>query len=97
MIEFYFGSSFSLGSLRDVLGLLSAAILGTTVSGIGGTVGYVLFLSSTTPVLTIWYHWFASDALGIVTVAPLLIGLFLRRAIRRRGAKLSKALWRLVR
>jgi len=25
--------------------------------------------------LTIWHHWFASDALGIVTVAPLLIGL----------------------
>ena len=24
--------------------------------------------------LTIWQHWFASDALGIVTVAPLLIG-----------------------
>ena len=75
MIEFYLGSSFSLGSLRHVLGLLAAAILGTAVSGIGGTVGYVLFHSSTTPVLTIWYHWFASDALGIVTVAPLLIGL----------------------
>jgi PAS domain S-box-containing protein len=75
MIEFYFGSSFSLGSLRHVLGLLAAAILGTTVSGIGGTVGYIVFHSSTTPVLTIWYHWFASDALGIVTVAPLLIGL----------------------
>ena len=75
VIEFYFGSSFSLGSLRDVLGLLAAAILGTAVSGIGGTVGYVLFHSSTTPVLTIWSHWFASDALGIVTVAPLLIGL----------------------
>ncbi len=42
MIEFYFGSSFSLGSLRDVLGLLAAAILGTAVSGIGGTVGYTV-------------------------------------------------------
>jgi PAS domain S-box-containing protein len=75
MIEFYFGSSFNLDRLRNVLGLLAAAIVGTGVSGIGGTLGYVLFHSSTASVLTIWYHWFASDALGIATVAPLLIGL----------------------
>ncbi|HXZ45167.1 MAG TPA: HAMP domain-containing sensor histidine kinase [Pseudolabrys sp.] len=25
--------------------------------------------------MTVWHHWFASDALGIITVAPLLIGL----------------------
>jgi PAS domain S-box-containing protein len=75
MIKFYFGSSFNLDRLRNVLGLLAAAIVGTGVSGIGGTLGYVLFHSSTASVLTIWYHWLSSDALGIVTVAPLLIGL----------------------
>jgi PAS domain S-box-containing protein len=75
IIEFLFGPSFSLGRLRHVLGLLAAAIVGTTVSGIGGTVGYVLFHSSTTQALTIWYHWYASDALGIITVAPLLVDL----------------------
>jgi len=52
-----------------VLGLLAAAIVGTAVSGVGGTAGYVLFQGSTTPVLTIWYHWLTSDALGIVTFA----------------------------
>jgi PAS domain S-box-containing protein len=75
MIEFYFGSSFTLDRLRNVLGLLAAVMVGTSVSGIGGTVGYVLFHSSTAPALTIWYHWLTSDALGIVTVAPLLAGL----------------------
>jgi PAS domain S-box-containing protein len=75
IIEYYFGPSFRLGRLRHVLGLLAAAIVGTAVSGVGGTAGYVLFQGSTTPVLTIWYHWFASDALGILTVAPLVIGL----------------------
>src|SRR5450631_3283421 len=45
MIEFYFGSSFNLNKLRNVLGLLAAVMLGTSVSGIGGTVGYVLFHS----------------------------------------------------
>jgi two-component sensor histidine kinase/integral membrane sensor domain MASE1 len=75
LIERYFGSGFSLDSLRHVLGLLAAAVVGTTASGIGGTVGYKLFHSSTAPILTIWQHWFASDGLGIIAVAPLLIGL----------------------
>ena len=75
LLEYYFGASFSLGRLRHVLGLLAAAIVGTAVSGIGGTGGYVFFHSSTAPILTIWHHWFTSDALGIITVAPLLIGL----------------------
>jgi integral membrane sensor domain MASE1 len=75
LIERYFGSAFSLGRLRYVLGLLAAAIVGTAVSGIGGTAGFVLFQSSAAPILTTWQHWFSSDLLGIVTVAPLLIGL----------------------
>jgi PAS domain S-box-containing protein len=75
LIDLYFGSSFNLDRLRNVLGLLAAVIVGTGVSGIGGTLGYVVFHSSKASVLTIWYHWFASDGLGIVTVAPLLIGL----------------------
>ena len=75
IIDFNFGSSFTLGRLRHVLGLLAAAIVGTTVSGVGGTIGYEFFHNSTTPILTIWHHWFTSDALGIITVAPLLIGI----------------------
>src|SRR5438445_7401766 len=45
------------------------------MSGLVGTLGFKLFNSSTAPSLTIWQHWLASDALGIVTVAPLLIGI----------------------
>ena len=75
LIQYYFGSGFGIDRLRHVLGLLAAAIVGTAVSGIGGTAGYVLFHSSTAPALTIWQHWFASDGLGIVAVAPLLIGI----------------------
>jgi signal transduction histidine kinase len=77
LIERYFGANFDLDKLRNVLGLFAAAIVGTAVSGIGGTVGYVLFQSSPASILTIWYHWFTSDVLGIITVAPLLIGLAL--------------------
>lgn len=73
-IERQFGSGFALDRLRQVLGLLAAAVFASAISGIGGTLGFKLFHFSAAPSLTIWQHWFASDALGIVTVAPLLIG-----------------------
>jgi signal transduction histidine kinase len=75
LLERYFGSDFNLGRLSHVLGLVAAAIVGTAVSGIGGIVGFKLFQGSTAPIGVMWQHWVASDALGIVTVAPLVIGL----------------------
>jgi signal transduction histidine kinase len=75
LIEHYFGPDFTLSRLRNVLGLTAAAIIGTAVSGVGGAITFKLFHSTTTPILTTWQHWFASDGLGIITVAPLLIEL----------------------
>jgi signal transduction histidine kinase len=71
----YFGPDLSLSKLRNVLGLAAAAIIGAAVSGIGGAIAFKLFHSTTTPMLTTWQQWFASDGLGIITVAPLLIEL----------------------
>jgi PAS domain S-box-containing protein len=75
LIERYFGSSFTLDRLRNVLGLLAAAVVATAASGIGGMVSFKLFQSPTAPMWTTWQHWFASDAVGIITVAPLMISL----------------------
>ena len=75
LIGHYFGSDFRLSKLRNVLGLAATAIIGAAVSGIGGAVAFKLFHSATTPILTTWQHWLASDGLGIITVAPLLIEL----------------------
>jgi signal transduction histidine kinase len=75
LIEHYYGPDFRLSKLRNVFGLTAAAIIGTAVSGVGGAITFRLFHSTTTPILTIWQHWFASDGLGIITVAPLLIEL----------------------
>jgi PAS domain S-box-containing protein len=70
-----YGSSFELNTLRRVIGLFGATIVGTAVSGIIGTMGFVWFHDATTSVPNIWFHWFVSDALGTLTVAPLVIGL----------------------
>src|SRR5260370_15017553 len=75
LVERYFGSSFTLDRLRNVLGLLAAAVVATAASGIGGMVSFKLFHSPTEPMWTTWQHWFASDAVGIITVAPLVISL----------------------
>jgi PAS domain S-box-containing protein len=73
----YVGRDFSLGRLRHVAIFLAAAVVATAVSGLGGALGYKLFHSPSAPALITWQHWFASDVLGIITVAPLLIGLVL--------------------
>lgn len=69
-----YGSPFELNTLRRVVGLFAATIAGTAVSGIVGTMGFVWFHVPAVSAPTIWLHWFASDALGTITVAPLIIG-----------------------
>jgi PAS domain-containing protein len=58
-----------------VLALFAATVAGTSLSGIAGTAGFVLFHGSTASPLVIWLHWFTSDAIGSIAVAPLAIGL----------------------
>jgi signal transduction histidine kinase len=75
LIQRYGGSAFRLDRLRNVLLLFAAAVAGTVVSGIGGTISYDLFHSSDASMFTTWWHWFGSDAVGIIAVAPLVIGI----------------------
>src|SRR5262245_54839214 len=74
LIERYFGMGFNLTRLRHVLGLVATAIAATVLSGAGGVLGFKYFHGSTAPILATWRNWFLSDALGIITVAPLFIG-----------------------
>jgi PAS domain S-box-containing protein len=81
MIQRYFGPHFDLGAPSRVLGFLASAIVGTSASGVAGTVGYKLFHSPNEPLWVTWQHWFASDLVGIITVAPLIVGLVSTRRI----------------
>src|SRR5258706_352339 len=49
LIERQFGSGFALDRLRQVLGLLAAAVFASAISGLVGTLGFKLFHSSTAP------------------------------------------------
>jgi signal transduction histidine kinase len=75
LIHRYFGSDFNLARPPRVIGLLTAAVAGTSASGIGGAIVYWLMHGPSAPPLETWQHWFASDAIGIIAVAPLVIGL----------------------
>src|SRR5215472_909332 len=87
LIHRYFGVSFGLVQIRHVISLVAAAIAGTAVSGIGGAAVYRLLQGPSASMLNTWQHWFASDAVGIIAVAPLVIGL---AAIVRRPPPLSE-------
>jgi PAS domain S-box-containing protein len=74
LIERWFGRAFALDNVRHVLGFVVAAGLGAAASGIGGAATLAL-LHTTASFWDVWLAWFLSDGLGIVVVAPLVIGL----------------------
>src|SRR6185369_6093058 len=76
LIERRFGYAFSIGNVRHVLGLLAASAIATATIAVGATLAMRVLGPSTAPPLTIWQVWFTSDALGIITAAPLVVGLF---------------------
>jgi PAS domain S-box-containing protein len=86
LIHRFYGAPFELNELRRVFGLFGALIVTAFVSGIVGTFGFLLFHPSASSAVTIWLHWVASETLGTITVAPLVIGLasLLRNAPPRR-------------
>lgn len=75
LIHRFCGSPFRLNELRRVLALFAATAVATSLSGIMGTVGFILFHGSAASPPAIWSHWFSSDTIGTIAVAPLAIGL----------------------
>ncbi|MBR0774085.1 MASE1 domain-containing protein [Bradyrhizobium diazoefficiens] len=93
LIQRICGAPLQLDQLQRVVAFFMATVVGSVLSGIVGTIGFAIFHSSTAPVPTVWLHWFASDGLGNISVAPLAIGLAsLTRAPPTRGELAGGAL-----
>ena len=75
LIKHRFGKDFRLESLPNIVGFIVAGVVGPAISAIPATAAFILFHSSDAPALTTWLNWLASDALGVIMVAPLFIGL----------------------
>src|SRR5262245_286649 len=75
LIARYFGPAFALDRMRNVVGLLAAAAIGALPSSLGAAVTLRLALGPPVTLLTTAGHWFASVFVGIITVAPLVIGI----------------------
>src|SRR5215475_3204155 len=77
LVAHYFGGTdFTLDRARNVFGLLFAAAIGTFLPSLGVAVAMRLLLGPSIEVLPIWQHWFGGDFIGIVIVAPFVIGFF---------------------
>jgi PAS domain S-box-containing protein len=74
LIESWFGGTFKLEDVRRALGFFTATAIGAAIAAVGATAAINLVEPTASP-LYLWFLWFASSSLGIVTVAPLLIGL----------------------
>ena len=74
LIERWFGPAFKLENVSCVLGFLGATAVGTLAAAISGT-AVIAITEPTRDILNVLCGWFTSAALGIVTVAPLPIGL----------------------
>jgi integral membrane sensor domain MASE1 len=70
----WYARPFRFANLRRVAGFLAAAVLATAASATGGAATMTL-LHTAAPYWDVWRTWLLSDWVGIVVVAPLVIGL----------------------
>jgi PAS domain S-box-containing protein len=76
LLERWFGPFFTFCSLGRVAGFFAAANLATAAAAIGGAATMTLLHAYTTaPYWLVWREWFLSGWVGLVVVAPLVIGL----------------------
>jgi PAS domain S-box-containing protein len=74
LVERWFGGVLKLDDVRQVLGFLAASAIAVAI-GAGWAAVAISLVEPTVFPLQVWRVWFSAGLLGIVTVAPLLIGL----------------------
>jgi PAS domain S-box-containing protein len=74
LIEHHLGRHFSLGKFRHVLGFMAAALVGTVIAA--GVASLAKIIDNPgQPIWVSWQYWFSGDLVGLMAVAPFLIGL----------------------
>jgi PAS domain S-box-containing protein len=73
LIKYYIGAAFRLDRLRHIIGLVLAAVAGCGALAI--VLAAVFHYTSALPILMTWRDLTANDSIGVVLVAPLMIGL----------------------
>jgi PAS domain S-box-containing protein len=74
LIERWFGEDFKLEDVRRVAAFLVSSTIGAAVAAGAAALAICLFEPAASP-FNVWRLWFASSLLGVITIAPLLIGL----------------------
>jgi PAS domain S-box-containing protein len=74
LLERWFGPGFKLDSVNRIAGFAAAAALAAAVAALGGAATMRAFHTAA-PVLELWRAWLLSDVVGIITVAPFVIGI----------------------
>jgi integral membrane sensor domain MASE1 len=75
LIERHHGRDFALDTFPRVLGFFLATGIATAASAVAASAAFAAFGIIDAPVVTTWLHWLASDAFGVVAVAPVVIGI----------------------
>lgn len=74
LIRRRFGDVFEFDSVFRVLSFIVAMSIACGAAALVAVAGAVLFHNLGAPALNIWLNWSLSDALGAITVAPMIIG-----------------------
>ena len=74
LIERAFGREFRLESVPNVLAFLLAGAMGAALAAVCAALA-VSYVEPAAPLVNVWRLWFASCFLGVIIVAPLLIGI----------------------
>ncbi|MFM9938788.1 MAG: MASE1 domain-containing protein [Hyphomicrobiaceae bacterium] len=75
LVRFAFGERFDLDTVKQVIGLFGAALLGAGLTAVPAVLALRYVAAGHAGLLDLWLTWTRSDAIGILAVAPFIITL----------------------
>lgn len=75
LLERFIGAPFRIDSLVNLAGFIAASLAATALAALGAALALQWLVGVDRALLSLWGIWLESDLLGIITVAPLLVGI----------------------